>query len=200
MKKYKNKYRIPSARLKGWDYRNEGAYFITICTKNREHFFGECKDSKMTLSTMGAIVQGFWFEIPKHADHVQLGEFVVMPNHVHGILILSEMKKTDDQVNVVNGECDPDGGDPDDPEPNTKHPNREFFQKISPKSGSVSRILQQYKRVCKIHNKTAFPEANFNWQERFYDHIIRNDQSFNLISNYIVNNPKNWKEDKFFDK
>ena len=168
MAKYKNKYRIESTRLKGWDYRNPGEYFITICTQNRQHFFGECKNGKMKLSTAGAIAQGFWFEIPKHYDHVQLGEFVVMPNHVHGILILSEMK------NGNNGDGGNDGGiavetlkfnvsttptttttPTKNPEPTkkTKKPQppknptpsssneidrKEFFRKISPKSGSVS--------------------------------------------------------------
>ena len=97
MGKYRNKYRIESARKPGWDYRNAGAYFITICTHNRVHHFGECKNGKMKLSTIGAIVQGFWFEIPKHAENVRLGEFVVMPNHLHGVLILSAME------NIGNG-------------------------------------------------------------------------------------------------
>lgn len=191
MQKYKNKYRIPSGRLKGWDYRNAGSYFITICTKNREHFFGQCKDGTMKLSTMGAIAQGFWFEIPKHASHVRLGEFVVMPNHIHGILMLSKIE-TDPvetlKFNVSTGSVS-----------DTSHPNREFFRQISPKSGSVSRIIQQYKRICNIHIKTALPDANFNWQPRFHDHIIRNDRSFNDISNYIVDNPAKWKEDRFFN-
>lgn len=100
--KYQGKYRIPSARLQNWDYGSDGAYFITICCKNRTHFFGECKDGKMKLSTQGAIVQGFWYEIPKHFPFVILGEFVVMPNHIHGILVLDKegyernMKQNDD--------------------------------------------------------------------------------------------------------
>lgn len=188
MKKYKNKYRIPSARLKGWDYRNAGAYFITICTKNRQYFFGECKDEKMKLSTAGAIAQGFWFEIPKHYPQVQLGEFVVMPNHLHGILILSEMDQNDDTT----------AEDPGKPMTETGEPNRDFFRGISPKPGSVSRIIGQYKGVCKTHINMAFPDMNFDWQGRFHDHIIRNEQSFFKISDYIIENPKRWKEDKFF--
>ena len=78
MEKYKGKYRIPSARHPNWDFNKDGAYFITICTKNREHFFGECKNGKMKLSTSGAIVQGFWYAIPKHFLHADLGVFEVL--------------------------------------------------------------------------------------------------------------------------
>jgi hypothetical protein len=79
---FKNKYRIDSTRLTSWNYNGEGMYFVTICTKNREHFFGECKDKKMKLSSIGALIQGFWYQIPKHFPHVTLGEFIVMPNHI----------------------------------------------------------------------------------------------------------------------
>ena len=86
--KYQNKYRIPSARLQTWDYANEGAYFITICTKYRRHFFGDVMDGKMILTNAGVIADILWHEIKHHNKNIQLGEFIVMPNHVHGILIL----------------------------------------------------------------------------------------------------------------
>lgn len=195
MKKYKNKYRIESARLKGWDYRNPGSYFITICTHHRQHFFGECKNGKMKLSTVGAITQGFWFEIPKHFGHVQLGEFVVMPNHVHGILIFGEMERR------------VDGGDGNPVETwqchvstdtNDKRNAPDFYKKITPKPGSVSTIIGSFKSICTKHIRKTFPNMEFKWQERFHDHIIRNEKSFQHINNYIVNNPKNWKDDRFF--
>ena len=104
MDKYKDKYRIPSARYPNWDYAKDGAYFITICTKNRTHFFGECIDGKTTLSTVGAIIQGFWYEIPKYSPHVELGEFIVMPNHIHGVLILSSNQVETLHRNVWNSE------------------------------------------------------------------------------------------------
>ena len=90
--KFQNKYRIPSARHPNWDYGTNGAYFITICTKDRQYFFGESENGKMKLSTVGAIAQGFWYEIPKHFPFIELGEFVVMPNHIHGVLILNKNK------------------------------------------------------------------------------------------------------------
>ncbi len=86
--KFNNKYRISSARLQTWDYSSKGSYFITICTKNREHFFGEIIDSKMQLNETGKLAENYWKEIPVHFSFIELGNFVVMPNHVHGILII----------------------------------------------------------------------------------------------------------------
>lgn len=88
--KFQNKYRIPSARLQTWDYANNGAYFITICTQNREHFFGNIKNGIMQLSEIGKLAAQFWHEIPNHFPMVELGNFVVMPNHIHGILIIDK--------------------------------------------------------------------------------------------------------------
>lgn len=88
--KFQAKYRIASSRLKGWDYRWAGAYFVTICTDDRLHFFGEIKNEEMHLSGVGVLADVLWHEIIHHTKNVALGEFVVMPNHVHGILILTE--------------------------------------------------------------------------------------------------------------
>ncbi len=90
MKKFKSKYRIPSARLQTWDYSNNGAYFITICTKNKHHYFGEIIHGKMQLSHIGVLAGVLWYEIKNHALNIELGDFVVMPNHVHGILLLND--------------------------------------------------------------------------------------------------------------
>ncbi len=86
--KFKNKYRIESTRLQKWDYGWDAAYFITICTKDRGHFFGNIVDGKMQFSPAGAIANVLWHEIKNHAKNLELGEFVVMPDHVHGIIIL----------------------------------------------------------------------------------------------------------------
>ena len=89
--KFQNKYRIKSIRLKNWDYRNNGAYFITICTQNRRHFFGEIIDKKMELNEIGLLANNFWAEIPNHFSFVELGNFQIMPNHMHGILIVDAL-------------------------------------------------------------------------------------------------------------
>jgi len=91
--KFQNKYLISSARLKNWDYGSNAIYFVTICTQNREHYFGEIANGKMQLSETGKIAQRFWFEIPNHFPFVKLGEFVVMPNHLHGIIIIDRSTK-----------------------------------------------------------------------------------------------------------
>jgi putative transposase len=90
--KFLNKYRIPSARLQDWDYKSAAPYFVTICTHNREHYFGEIRDGEMQLSAIGQIVEAEWTKTPaiRPDMNLELGEFVVMPNHFHGILIIGE--------------------------------------------------------------------------------------------------------------
>lgn len=175
--RFQNKYRLDSARLKNWDYGCDASYFITICTIDRENYFGEIQNGKMQVSPAGAIAHALWFEIKNHAKHIELGEFVVMPNHVHGILIL-------------DGNCrDVACNFP------TETDKNETMSAISPKSNTISTIIRSYKSaVTKYCNRLEIPMA---WQPRFYDHIIRNEESFQRITQYIKNNPSNWKEDTF---
>jgi putative transposase len=88
--KFQNKYRILSARLHNWNYANEGAYFITVCTKDRTHYFGEIKNERMQLSSIGVIADLMRYEIKNHTKNIELGEFVVVPNHIRSILILND--------------------------------------------------------------------------------------------------------------
>lgn len=189
-KKYQNKYRIPSARLKNWDYGSNGAYFITICTQNREHFFGEIVDQQFIANELGMLAEKYWIEIPQHFPYIELGNFVVMPNHVHGILIIDKNVKTL-QCNVSENESPVE----------TLHCNvstnkNEQMANISPKSGTISTILRSYKSV--VTKNARFIHADFGWQPRFHDHIIRNAPEWERIQTYIENNPMNWKEDKFY--
>ena len=85
---FKNKYRIESARLQGWDYRNAGYYFVTICPHQRQHYFGKVVGPNMDLSPLGEIAAQFWVEIPCHHAGVKLDEWIAMPNHVHGIVVI----------------------------------------------------------------------------------------------------------------
>ncbi|MCI1265576.1 MAG: hypothetical protein LKG19_03305, partial [Saprospiraceae bacterium] len=101
MEKFKNKYRIPPSRLQTWDYGSNGSYFITICTKNREHFFGEIVDGEMQLNDIGKIAEQYWLEISNHFSFIELGNFVVMPNHIHGILIINKPNSVDGNGNTV---------------------------------------------------------------------------------------------------
>ena len=190
MDKYRNQYRIPSARLQNWDYGANGAYFITICTKNREHYFGEISNGVMQLNELGLLAQKYWFEIPQHFPFVELGNFVIMPNHTHGILIID--KSFDNAVETLHCNVSTIA--------NTNRNNadkNEQMAKISPEPGSVSTIIRSFKSV--VSKNARLIHADFGWQTRFFDHIIRNTQSFDTIQNYIANNPLNWEKDKFYD-
>jgi REP element-mobilizing transposase RayT len=213
MDKYKNKYRIPSARLQHWDYRWAWAYFITVCTKDRIHYFGEIENGKMILTNIGVIADVFWHEIKNHARNVELGEFVVMLNHIHGILILrgNDGNNNDNDNNNVVVEAGHalslHSGNPFDNQSYNQLVNRsgnhsrnqsigqKRFQNIG--KNSVSSIVGSYKSAVTKHAHRLGLE--FQWQTRFHDHIIRNDDSFQKISNYIINNPVNWQEDKFYN-
>jgi len=187
MEKFKNKYRITSVRAQWWDYGWNGAYFITICTQNREHFFGEIINKVMQLSAMGQIAHSRWYEIPSHFPSVELGDFVVMLNHIHGILILDKPHNSDADANdtvetrLIASLQGPGGF------AGNKNP---MFH------NNISRIIRWYKGRCSFEIRKI--HADFAWQPRFYDHVIRNYTAYQRISNYIVNNPINWPGNKFY--
>jgi REP element-mobilizing transposase RayT len=173
MEKFKNKYRIPSARLINWDYGSAGIYFITICTKNREHFFGEIRNGEMQLSEIGKNVQQEWLKTPKIRPdmNLHLGEFVVMPNHFHAILIIGQ--------NVYNSNYN--GGN-----------------KFKYQSKNLPSIMRGFKSSVTMQAR-LLKNKDFNWQNGYHDHIVRNKESFDRIHIYIKNNPLKWNEDRFFD-
>ncbi|MCZ4221950.1 transposase [Pedobacter rhodius] len=180
--KYENKYRISSARCQNWDYASEGAYFITICTKDRQHYFGEVANGRMLLSNIGIVANLMWYEIKNHNKNVELGEFIVMPNHVHGILILNNLDKveTGHTLSLPSTE---------------KTIGQQRFQNQG--KNTISSIVGSYKSAVTKHcNRLDF---EFAWQSRFHDHIIRNSASFSNISNYIITNAANWNTDKFHE-
>lgn len=199
-KKYRQKYRIPSARLQQWDYRNAGAYFITICTENREPFFGHIAHGRMHLSPTGAIADVLWHEIKNHHPTVQLDAFIVMPNHIHGILILGDGDIDETSVETLHATSLPPTQKPIPPSKSQStdinNPDKnEFMAGISPKRGSISSIVRSYKSAVTKHARRL--GYDFGWQSRFYDHIIRDKKSFENIRNYILRNPENWTGDKF---
>ncbi len=184
---YQNKYRIKSARLEGYDYRQAGLYFITICTYNREHYFGEIVDSEMQLSNIGVLADVFWHEIKNHKKNIALHQFVVMPNHIHGIM---EIVDGDNGVGCRDDACIVSTTVETNPQQSETH----RMAAISPKSGSVSRVIGSYKSAVTKHAHRLGHELK--WQTRFYDHIIRNENDYFRIQNYIKNNPHNWDNDK----
>jgi putative transposase len=188
---FRNKYRIASARAPWWDYRNSAPYFITGCTSHRKHFFGYIENGEMHLSELGKHAWECWMELPDHFPFVELINFVVMPNHIHGLLYLHNDFQTNTMVATVE----------------TLHatslqpPQQQKNEKmaiISPKQGSLSTVIRSFKSaVTKYANQNNLPAG---WQARFHDHIVRNAEEYQRISDYISNNAKNWKSDKFYEK
>lgn len=195
MGKYQNKYRVESARAQWWDYGWNGAYFITICTQNREHFFGKIAETRFIGSEIGQLAEQFWHEIPNQFPYAKLGDFVVMPDHIHGILILDKSTGENDNHhyddNVAQTRLIASVSSPAP----SKNIGGFAGEKNPMINKNISRIIRWYKGRCtyeiqKIH-------ADFAWQPRFHDHIIRNETEYHRISDYIINNPSNWKNDKF---
>lgn len=133
----------------------------------------------MGLNKIGIMVAKFWQEIPNHFSNIKLDEWIIMPNHIHGILVLKNDKNP-----VETLHCNVSTGF-----------QKSFYSKISPKPKSVSTVIRSFKSVCTREINKNFPYKNFGWQPRFYDHIIRNKKSFERIKNYIKFNPQKWDED-----
>ena len=169
-----------SLRLPGYDYSQPGAYFVTIVTHQRECLFGEVVDGEMQLNEYGMIAKERWLAIPRHFPNVELGAFVIMPNHGHGIIII-----TDKVVGVVGAQH----AAPLRPVPlQSQQPNV--------KSGSLSAIIRSYKSAVTkyIHQIDEFSPEKI-WQRGFHDRIIRNEDEWSSIHLYIETNPANWQED-----
>ena len=172
---FRNRYRIPSIRMQGWDYREPGWYFVTICTKGKECWFGEVKDQTMMLSDIGQVVHRCWLQIPQHFRHVTLDDWVVMPNHVHGIVVIGEREK-----------CRP-------VETCDSHVSTNAYIR-RPTPGSLGSIIGQYKSTCtKLVHRMG--NTDFAWQPRFHERLIRDPDETIRIRQYIRTNPLMWEQD-----
>ncbi len=218
MKKFRNKYRTDSHRLKGYDYTLNGAYFITICTKNRKHYFGEIINHKMVLNELGTLATEEWQKSGIIRNNIIIDEFIVMPNHIHGIVFLNNnIQPNNDKLNdgERNGDERNDGERNDgrdvlakrlyenanenenaNKNENKYRGNHKKMSEISPSKKSISVMIRFFKRQTSIYGKKINPD--FQWQSNYYDHIVRNDKALNDIRKYIINNPRNWKEDEFY--
>lgn len=174
-----------SIRLKGYDYSQAGAYFVTIVTQGRECRFGEVVDGAMQLSESGRIAEDCWRAIPDHFPDVELGAFVVMPNHVHGIIILNGNRRgTMDGRGTIYRAPTMDTTD--------RAPTTEQFQK--PVAGSLATILRAYKAAVTRRINRELHLTGI-WQRNYYEHIIRNENEHDRIHRYIEANPLNWGTD-----
>ena len=198
--KFRNKYRIPSNRLRGWNYASNGHYYITIVTAGRNRLFGEIKDGVMILNDLGQIVYDEFFKSFELRDELFLGEFVLMPDHLHAIVILDKSKcECSDHVEM----CDrvETHGRASLPTPHIQPSPSQQFQR-QPKS--ISSFVAGFKsstikRIDDWIDSNNVAMAKFNkknplWQSNYHDHIIRNETEYRHISNYIVRNPIEWKE------
>jgi REP element-mobilizing transposase RayT len=175
-------------RLTNWDYSSDGIYYITICCFEKHSYLGTVCNNNVDLSEIGAISSGYWVDIPNHFPHVKLDEFIIMPNHIHGILILDKSIALN-RLDVPDYEVPCHGIIPQ------QRKNINCFSQ--PIKNSVSVIINQYKSSVKRWcNKNGF--TNFQWQSRFYDQILHNEIALEKVREYIHNNPQNWLEDDLY--
>lgn len=177
-------HRRKSIRLQGYDYSQAGAYFITVCTHNRVPLFGEIVDGVMVLNSAGQIVEKCWCAIPEHFPQVTLDEFVVMPNHVHGIITVGANNHLPQHYLPL----------PSDETPiQSNEPPR-------PLQHGTSRTIGSMVRGFKI-GVTRWFRANTDihavWQRNYYEHIIRNEDAYLKIAEYIQTNPQRWETDTY---
>ena len=190
--KYKNKYRIKSNRLQGWDYSNSGYYFITIVTANRRYVFGEIIDNEMRLSDFGKIAQNELLKSFAIRNELALDNFIIMPNHLHAIVVLEKTKNTNNSALTVetHGRA------------SLQYASKPDFIR---KPKSISSFIAGYKSATLNKIDDFIDENNLKinkynrpnplWQSNYYDHIIRNEKSYNNIFNYIKTNPNEWGKD-----
>jgi REP element-mobilizing transposase RayT len=166
-----------SARLRGYDYSRAGMYFVTICAQNRECLFGEIIDGEMWLNDAGKMVQICWNAISDHFPHVELDAFVVMPNHVHGILSI---------VRAINVGAK-----------NFSPLQRQSSQQPHGTSKTIGSVVRGFKIGVTKWMRQNTPVRNI-WQRNYWEHIIRDEPELNRIREYIRNNPAQWESDKLF--
>lgn len=166
-------------RLRGSDYRQSGIYFITVCTYRHISLFGNIIDGDMALNELGKVVNSEWLHVSQARSNVLLDNYVIMPNHQHGIVIIdNENGRVDSTLDSAeNGKCSG-----------------------TLTSGSLGAIVGHFKAAVSRHAKTPRLDCNQRiWQRNYYERIIRNEKSLNEIRQYILENPARWSEDELYD-
>ena len=207
-----------SIRLKGYDYSSEGAYYVTIVAQGRKCLFGEIVDGEMHHSKYGQIIQKWWDEIPVHFPNMELGAFVIMPNHVHGIIfiiddrrgeVLSPRDHPNNNIQNVNiGDANNQGGEINDKGVKTNNQGGEINDEgmnINNQGGETPPLqrrtlgqivayfkYQSTKEMNRIETENAITKF---WQRSYYEHIIRNEKELQQKTDYIMDNPSQWDED-----
>jgi REP element-mobilizing transposase RayT len=164
-----------SIRLSGYDYARSGAYFVTVCIQNRSCLFGSIVNGEMKLNNAGRIAQEVWEELPARFPQVGIDGFIVMPNHIHGILMVGAqfIAPSDSPFDVI------------------KNPARSVIGRAP----ALGEIIRAYKAISTRKIRPTV-KADFRWQRNYYEHIVRNEESLNRIREYILNNPIQWDVDR----
>lgn len=169
-----------SPRLQDYDYASSGGYFVTICTHQRQHLFGKVVDDAMVVNDWGRVVQDEWSRTAELRDYVELDAFVVMPNHIHGVIVIV----SDDEGRGMMHHAP------------TTNPPREFGK---PVARSLSTIVRAFKasvtrQINRMPNRPDHPI----WQRNYYDHVIRDEPDLNRIREYVQSNPARWEMDSLY--
>jgi REP element-mobilizing transposase RayT len=177
-----------SIRLQEYDYAQAGAYFVTICTHNRECLFGEIVDGEVRLNAIGEIVREQWHAIPDRFSAVELDQFVVMPNHIHGIFVI---------VGAPLAGAHSAGA-----APSRYHPGTSKNRAAARAAPTVGDIIGAYKSLC-VHYGLKWVQNNAPdrilgklWQRNYWEHIVRDESEWDRIREYICNNPMQWQSDQ----
>ncbi|RPI76402.1 MAG: hypothetical protein EHM45_13060 [Desulfobacteraceae bacterium] len=193
MKYCQTRHQRHSIRLKSYDYAQPGAYFITLCTHKQACLFGRIENGEMQLNEYGLIAKNQWEQLRKQFLDLGLGEFVVMPNHIHGIIIIKGMQ------NEINIETKLVGAGlaPAQPLSDAGQP-----QGLPLQRKTIGDIVGAYKSITANACLKIFKSKNKTmgklWQRNYYEHIIRNEQSYHEIAGYIINNPAQWDLDELY--
>lgn len=171
---FKDRYRVESTRLPGWDYASAGYYFVTICTHERTCFLGEICNGVMVLSPQGEIVAEEWRRTEEMRENVALDDWVIMPNHLHGIVVIR--------------------GAPVETHCNTSLPRQQPANTFGPQKNNLASIIRGFKGCATKRIREA--GYDFGWQTRYYEHVIRDENSLNEIRSYIASNPFKWELDQ----
>lgn len=174
-------HRRHSIRLPGYDYSRPGAYFITICTYNKESLFGLVTGGKMVLNDYGLLVEGEWKRIPNRFPLILLGAFMIMPNHFHGIITYMDISHVGARqgAEITSGSCS--------------------FASPLPANPPLGVVVGAFKSTsARIINGLRQTPGFPVWQRNYYEHIIRDDESYLQIAEYILTNPERWEFDDMF--
>jgi REP element-mobilizing transposase RayT len=195
-------HRQRSIRLKGYDYSQNGAYFITMCVQNREYLFGYIQNGEMKLNDAGRIIQAEWEKLPQRFFNIVLDTFVVMPNHFHGIIFIQNWASIKDAHTEKNAHTKRDAHAEEDTYAESK--SSSTGTPCGCPKNTIGNIIGAFKSLTTnqyIHGVKSgkFPPfAKRIWHRNYYENIIRNEKSLNTIREYMQHNPQKWDDDRFF--